>query len=106
MSESVQQRTGESLGAKDLGPFLKGQVGGHHEAVMLIGPADNLKKQFGSGLGEGNISEFINDQEMESLELFEQSLQSFFLPALYELSHKVGGRREANVSALGASGKR
>ena len=105
MSEPVQQRTGESLGAKDLGPFLKGQVSGHHEAVMLIGPADNLKEQFGSGLGEGNISEFINDQEMEPLELFEDSLESFFLPALYELSHKVGGGIEANTSALGTSGK-
>ena len=90
MSEPVQQGTGESLGANDLGPFLKGQVGSHHEAVVLIGPADDLKEQFCSGLGEGNISEFVNDQEMESLELFEDSLESFFLPAFYELSHKVG----------------
>ncbi len=44
MSEPVQEGPGESLGAKDLGPFLEGQVGGHHEAVMLIGPADNLKE--------------------------------------------------------------
>jgi hypothetical protein len=105
VSEPVQQGPGESFGAKDLGPFLEGQVGGHQEAVMLIGPADHLKEQFGSGLGEGNISEFINDQEMESLELFEQSLESFFFPAFYELSHKVGGGIEANASALGTSGK-
>ena len=37
---------------------------------MLIGTADDLEEQFGSGLGEGHISEFIDDQEMESLELF------------------------------------
>ena len=74
MSEPVQQGAGESLGAKDLGPFLKGQVRGQHEAVMLIGPADNLEEQFGSCLGEGNISEFVNDQEMESLELFSPKL--------------------------------
>ncbi len=29
MSEPVQQQTGESLGAKDFGPFLEGQVCGH-----------------------------------------------------------------------------
>ncbi len=86
MSEPVQQRTGESLAGKDLGPFLKGQVGGQHEAVMLVGPADNLKKQFGSGLGEGNISEFINHQQMEFLELFVQALKSLFFPGLHELS--------------------
>ena len=43
---------------------------------------------------------------MESLELFVQSLQSFFLPALHELSDQIHGGVEANVSALGASGKR
>ena len=35
---------GESLGAKDLGPFLEGQVHGQHEAMMLIGPADDLEE--------------------------------------------------------------
>jgi hypothetical protein len=106
VSKPVKKSPGESLGAKDLGPFLEGQVGGHHEAMMLIGPADDLEEQFGSGLGEGNISEFIDDQEMESLELFMQSLQSFFLPALYELRDQVRGCVEVNVSALGTSGKR
>ncbi len=49
MSEPVQQGAGEPLGAKNFRPFLEGQAGGHHEAVMLIGPADNLKEQFGPG---------------------------------------------------------
>ena len=106
MSEPVKEGPGEPLGAKDLGPFLKGQVGGHHKAMMLIGPADDLEEQFGSGLGEGNISEFIDDQEMESLELFVQSLKPFFLPALHELRDQVCGCVETNVSALGTSGKR
>ena len=68
MSEPVKQRTGESLGVKDFGPFLEGQVRGQLEAVMFIGPADDLEEQFGSCLGEGNVSKFINHQEMESLE--------------------------------------
>ena len=72
---------------------------------MLISPADKLEEQFGSGLGEGNISQFIDDQEMGSLELFMQSLKSFFLPALHELRDQVCGCVEANVSALGTSGK-
>jgi len=53
--------------------------------MILVGPADDLEEQFGSGLGEGNISEFVDDQEMESLELFMQSLKSLFFPALREL---------------------
>jgi hypothetical protein len=59
VSEPVKQCTGKSLGAKDLAPFLEGQVGGHHKAVMLIGPADDLEEQLGPGLGERDISQFI-----------------------------------------------
>jgi hypothetical protein len=91
LSEPVKQCTRESLGSKDLGPFLEDQVGGHHEAVMLIGPADNLEEQLGPGFGERDISQFVDDQEMESLELFMQPLKPFFLPALHELSDQVGG---------------
>ena len=101
MSEPVKQGAGEPLGAKDLGPFLEGQVGGHHEAVMLIGPPYDLKEQFGPSLGEGNVSQFIDDQEMKSLELFVHSLKSFFLTAFHELGDKVCSCVEANVSALG-----
>jgi hypothetical protein len=60
VSDLLQQGAGESLGAKDLRPFLEGQVRGKHEAVMLIGPADALEEQFGPRLEEGNISQFIN----------------------------------------------
>ncbi len=44
MSEPVKQCAGESLGAEDLSPFLEGQIGGYHEAVVFIGPADDLKE--------------------------------------------------------------
>ena len=73
---------------------------------MLIGPADNLKKQFRTGFREGNISQFIQDQQMDPLELFEQPLKPLFFPALHQLSDQIGRRIKANASALGTSGKR
>jgi hypothetical protein len=105
VSEPVQQGAGKSLGAKDLRPFHEGQVRSQHEAVMLIGPADDLEEQFGSCLGEGNISQFINHQQMESLELFVQALKPLFFPAFHQLGDQIRGRKEANASALGTSGK-
>jgi len=67
MGEPVQQHACESFGAKNLRPFLEGQVHDQHGSVMLLGPADDLEEQFSSRFGEGNISKFINHQEMESL---------------------------------------
>jgi hypothetical protein len=62
VGEPVQQGAGKALGAKDFRPFLESKVGRKHEAMMLIGPADDLEEQFGPRLGEGNISQFINNQ--------------------------------------------
>ena len=70
---------------------------------MFIGLAYDVEKQFGSSLREGDISQFIDDQQIESLELFLESLQSSFLAALHELSDKICGCVKAHFSALGAS---
>ena len=102
VSEPIKQCTGEPFGTEDLSPFLKGQVCGYHETMMLIGPTDDFKEQFSSGLGERDISQFIDDQQMESLELFMHSLKSFLLPALHKLSDQVGSGIEANGPTLGA----
>ncbi len=44
MSEPVKQCACEPLGTGDLGPFLEGQIGGHHETVVFIGPTDDLQE--------------------------------------------------------------
>ena len=64
MGEAFQQGTCEALGAKNLGPFLKGQVGGNHEAIVLVGPADHIKEQFSPCLGEREASQFIQYQQV------------------------------------------
>jgi hypothetical protein len=82
VSEPVQLGAGEALGAKNLRPFVESQVNREHEAMILIGPADDSEEQSGPRLGEGNISKFINHQLMEPLELFVGSLKPFSFPAL------------------------
>ena len=67
MGDSVQQGTCKSLRAKDLGPLFKWQIGSHHEAMVLIGSANDLKEQLRAGLGKGDISQFIQDEHMEPL---------------------------------------
>ncbi len=61
MGESIQEGACKPLGAKGFSPFLKSEVCGKHEAMVLIGLADHFEEQFGSGLGKGDISEFIQD---------------------------------------------
>ena len=59
MSEPVQQGPGEPLRAKDLGPFLEGQIRGQHEAAILRGPGDDPKEHFGFWLEKFDTHTFI-----------------------------------------------
>ena len=81
MCEPIQEGAGETFGAKDLGPLLEGEVGGEHEALLLVGSTDDLEEEFGAGLGERHIAQLIEEQEMKALQLFVEALEPSFLPA-------------------------
>ena len=38
MGEAVEQGSGEALGAEDLGPVLKGQIGSDYQALSFVQP--------------------------------------------------------------------
>ena len=53
VGEAVEKGSGQSFISQDFGPALKGEIGGDHEAMVLIGPSHHLEEQFGSCLGKG-----------------------------------------------------
>jgi hypothetical protein len=105
MGEAIEEGAGESFGAEDLGPLLEGQVGGEHDAVVLVGPADDLEEQLGGGFGERDISHLVEEQQIDALKLLVQALQFSLFAALHELGDQVGGGVEADLSPLGAGGE-
>ena len=64
MGQAIQQRSGESLRAEDLGPRLERQVRRHNQTQTFVRPADHLKEQFRSRLGERHIAQLIQDQQI------------------------------------------
>ena len=80
VGESIREPASKPLGAKGFSPFLTSEVCCKYEAVVLTGLADHLEGQFGSGLGKGGISEFIQDRQMKPLQPFVEALQPFFFP--------------------------
>ena len=53
MSAAGRQSAGEAPGAKVRSPFLEIQADREQEAMMLIGPSDELDEQFGPALEKG-----------------------------------------------------
>jgi len=66
VSEAIQQR-GRHFGVgEDAGPFAEGQIGGDDDRGTLIKPIDEVEQELAAGLGEGQITELIENDEVHA----------------------------------------
>ena len=66
MGEAIKQRGGHLGIAKDARPFPEGKIGGDDDRRTLVEPADQMEQELAAGLGEGQIAEFIEDNEVHA----------------------------------------
>ena len=69
MGETVEQRGGHLGVAEDGWPFAEGEVGGDDDRGSLVEPAHQVEEQLPAGLSEGQVAEFVEDDEVASDEL-------------------------------------
>ena len=69
MGETVEQRGGHLGVAEDGGPFAEGEVGGDDDRSALVEPAHEVEEQLPAGLSEGQVAEFVEDDEVAADEL-------------------------------------
>ena len=67
--EAVEQGCGHLGVAEDGRPFAEGEVGGDDDRGALVEPAHEVEEQPPSGLGEGQVAEFVEDDEVAPDEL-------------------------------------
>ena len=65
--ETVEQRAGQPFGAKYARPILEGQVRGDDGRAALVPLAEHLEQQFCTGLRQRHVTQFIDDQEFETI---------------------------------------
>ena len=69
MREAVEQR-GRHFGiAEDARPFAEGEIGGDDDRGALIEAADQVEQELSAGLREGEIAEFVENDEVEAREI-------------------------------------
>jgi len=66
MGEAVEERRGHLCVAEDGRPFTECEVGGDDDRCALVEAADEVEEQLPAGLREGQIAEFIEDDEVEA----------------------------------------
>ena len=99
MGEPIEQSAGEAFGAKDLGPFLEGQVRGDQGGAALVALAEHLEQQLGSGLGQGHEAEFIDDEQLIAGDLLLEAEQLLLIAGLDQLADQRGGCSEPDTMA-------
>ncbi len=67
---------------------------------MLIGLTNHFKQEFSSRFSKRDISQFIKNKHLKSLQLFLKSLQPPFFPAFYQLRYQFGDSIKADSLSL------
>ena len=105
VGDAVEQGAGEALAGEDRGPFLEGQVGGDDGGAVFVAPAEDIEQQLAAGLRQGNVAEFVDDQQVHLGELVLEAEQPLLVARLHHLVDQMGGGGEAHGEALLAGGE-
>src|SRR6516164_4618665 len=69
MRETVEQGRCHLRIAEHARPLAKGQIGGHDHRGPLVEAANQMEQKLSASLGERQIAEFIEDDEVEAREI-------------------------------------
>ena len=104
MGEPIEQRAGEPFRAEDRGPFIEWQIAGDQRGATFIALAEHLEEQFGTDGRERHVAQFVDDQQLDRVEVLLQRAQAAFVARFHEFMHEGGRRREGDAVALLAGG--
>ena len=66
VSEAVEQSSRHLGVCKDARPFAEGEIGGDDDGGALVESADEVEQELAAGLGERQIAEFVEDDEVHA----------------------------------------
>src|SRR5262249_13409287 len=108
MGQPVEQRGGHLGVAEDAGPLGEGQVGGNYDRGALVKPTDQMKEQLAAGLGERQIAELVEHDEVEPGQVIGQatlpSSAGFALQPIDEVDDGVKAAASATADASPCDG--
>ena len=104
MGKSVQDRAGQALRAKDLGPLVEREVRCDDDTGPFVGGGDHVEEEFAAEFTGRNVAEFVEDQQVELRKLGFHSHQLAFFAGFHQLGNQLGHAMKPNLFALAACG--
>src|SRR5271157_1542218 len=69
MGEAIEQRRGHLWVSEHARPFTEGEIGGEKDRGALVEPADEVEEKLAAGLGERQVAELVEDDEVHAGEI-------------------------------------
>ena len=69
----IEGGSGEPFVAQHFGPLLEAEVGRQHDAGAFVGGGNHVEEEFGSGLAGRDVTQFIQNQQIEFGEITAES---------------------------------
>src|SRR6266705_2188512 len=63
VGEPIEQRAGQPLGPEHAGPLVERQIAGDEGGAALVTLAEDLEQELRAGRRQGDIAEFVDDQQ-------------------------------------------
>ena len=101
--EAVEKRAGEPFRPEDRGPFIEWQVARHQRGAAFVALAEYFEEQLGTDRRERHVAQFIDDQQLDRVEMFLQGPQTAFVAGFHEFMDERSGGREGDAVTLLAS---
>ena len=108
--ETIEEGGGHLGITEDARPFAEGEVGGDEDRGALIELADEVEEELAAGLREGQIAEFIEDNEVDARQLPRQpalaAAAGLALEAIDQIHHVVEPAAGASADTAAGNGDR
>ena len=108
VSQPVEQRGGHLGVAEHTGPLAEGKVGRDDHGGSLVEPADEVEQKLAAGLGERQIAEFVQHDEVHPGQVLGEpaltSAAGLGLEAVDEVDHIVEAAAGAAADAASCDG--
>ena len=106
VGEPVEERGGHLGVAEDARPLPEGEVGGDDHRGALVEAADQVEQQLAAGLGERQVTEFVEDDEVQAGEMIGDAALAAGAGLGLELVDEVDDVEEAAPGAAADAGPR
>ena len=106
MGQAVEQRGRHFWIAEHARPFAEGKIGGDNDRGSFVEPADEMEQQLPAGLSEGQIAEFVEDDEVEAREVIGEPTLAASARLSLELIDEIDGGERENTLVLVAKVQR